>query len=93
MTDDLDDLKNLMNAATPRPDPARRAENLALAKENSEILVVCGSVFLMAEAREALGFQEPRDSDYISEIPVEKSRLCSRIHSTETPCVDARRDQ
>ena len=34
--------------------------------ENDEILVVCGSVFLMAEAREALGFDEPRDSDYIA---------------------------
>ena len=39
-----------------------------LAKERSEILVVCGSVFLMAEAREALGFDEPRDSDYIAEM-------------------------
>jgi dihydrofolate synthase / folylpolyglutamate synthase len=33
-----------------------------------EILVICGSVFLMAEAREALGFQEPRDSPYIAEL-------------------------
>ncbi len=41
---------------------------MALAKENGEILVVCGSVFLMAEAREALGFDEPRDSEYISEM-------------------------
>jgi dihydrofolate synthase/folylpolyglutamate synthase len=41
---------------------------LDLAKQNSEILVVCGSVFLMAEAREALGFDEPRDSDYIAEM-------------------------
>eukprot|EP00934_Nitzschia_sp_Nitz4_P002875 Nitzschia sp. Nitz4//scaffold298_size22859//19255//20811//NITZ4_008533-RA/size22859-augustus-gene-0.2-mRNA-1//1//CDS//3329546335//2865//frame0 len=37
-----------------------------LAKKNDEILVVCGSVFLMAEAREALGFDEPRDSDFIA---------------------------
>jgi dihydrofolate synthase / folylpolyglutamate synthase len=35
---------------------------------NDEVLVVCGSVFLMAEAREALGFDEPRDSEYISEM-------------------------
>ncbi|MFK7836734.1 MAG: von Willebrand factor type A domain-containing protein [Sulfitobacter sp.] len=34
MTDDLDDLKNLMNAATPRPDAARKAENIALAQKN-----------------------------------------------------------
>jgi dihydrofolate synthase / folylpolyglutamate synthase len=37
-----------------------------LAKEAGEILVVCGSVFLMAEAREALGFDEPRDSKYVA---------------------------
>jgi dihydrofolate synthase/folylpolyglutamate synthase len=42
---------------------------LALAKEQpGEILVVCGSVFLMAEARESLGFDEPRDSDAIAEV-------------------------
>jgi len=42
---------------------------LEMTKENdNEILVVCGSVFLMAEAREALGIDEPRDSDYITEM-------------------------
>ena len=41
---------------------------IELAKRNNEILVVCGSVFLMAEAREALGFDEPRDSAYIAEV-------------------------
>ena len=39
-----------------------------LARENGEILVVCGSVFLMSEAREALGIDEPRDSEYIAEV-------------------------
>ncbi|WP_400086150.1 von Willebrand factor type A domain-containing protein [Yoonia sp. R78084] len=34
MTDDLNDLKAMMDAATPRPDAARRAENLALAHKN-----------------------------------------------------------
>lgn len=34
MTDDLKDLKQAMNVATPRPDPARRAENIALAQKN-----------------------------------------------------------
>uniref|UniRef100_A0A7S3V740 Mur ligase C-terminal domain-containing protein n=1 Tax=Chaetoceros debilis TaxID=122233 RepID=A0A7S3V740_9STRA len=33
-----------------------------------EIVVVCGSVFLMAEAREAIGIDEPRDSKYIAEV-------------------------
>ena len=34
MTDDLDDLKSALNAATPAPDAARKAENLALAQKN-----------------------------------------------------------
>lgn len=33
-----------------------------------EILIICGSVFLMAEAREAIGINEPRDSNYIAEM-------------------------
>ena len=41
---------------------------LKRAQEEGEILVICGSVFLMAEAREALGFDEPRDSDYIAAV-------------------------
>lgn len=41
---------------------------MELAAEKKEMLVVCGSVFLMAEAREALGFDEPRDSEYIAEV-------------------------
>ena len=40
----------------------------SLATQNDEVLVVCGSVFLMAEAREALGFDEPRDSSYVAEV-------------------------
>ncbi len=38
MTDDLDDLKDLMAQATPRPDDARRTENIALARKNFETL-------------------------------------------------------
>ena len=34
MTDDLENLKALMEAATPAPDVNRRAENLAMAQEN-----------------------------------------------------------
>ncbi len=34
MTDDLNDLKAMMDQATPRPDAARRAENFALAQKN-----------------------------------------------------------
>ena len=41
---------------------------LTKAKEKNEMLVVCGSVFLMAESREALGFDEPRDSDCIQQV-------------------------
>ncbi|WP_370399351.1 vWA domain-containing protein [Sulfitobacter sp. JB4-11] len=38
MSDDLKDFRDLMDAATPRPDPARRAENIALAQENYDAL-------------------------------------------------------
>ena len=42
---------------------------LDMTKNNDdEILVVCGSVFLMAETREALGIDEPRDSEHITEM-------------------------
>ncbi len=34
MSDDLDDLKSALNAATPAPDPAKKAEHLALAQKN-----------------------------------------------------------
>jgi len=43
-------------------------EALNLAKLKNEIVVVCGSVFIMSEAREALGIDEPRDSQVISEV-------------------------
>ena len=39
---------------------------LKLAQENTELLIVCGSVFLMAGARSALGYNEPRDSDFVA---------------------------
>ena len=38
MNNDLDDLKAMMDTATPQPDAARRAENLALAQKNFEDL-------------------------------------------------------
>jgi len=41
---------------------------LALAKENNELLVVCGSAFIMSEVREALGYDEPRDTQLISQV-------------------------
>lgn len=41
---------------------------MEVASASGENLIVCGSVFLMAEAREALGFDEPRDSPYIAEL-------------------------
>lgn len=47
---------------------AQVKSGLRLAAESDELLVVCGSVFLMAESREALGFDEPKDSDYIAEV-------------------------
>ncbi|MCF6445460.1 VWA domain-containing protein [Nereida sp. MMG025] len=38
MTDDLDDLKTAIHAATPAPDAQKRAKNLALAQENFDTL-------------------------------------------------------
>ena len=47
---------------------AQVKSGLEMAVKNNEILVVCGSVFLMAEAREAIGIDEPKDSKYIAEV-------------------------
>lgn len=38
MSDDLDDLKAMMSAATSKPDPAKRAADLALAQKNFDAL-------------------------------------------------------
>jgi dihydrofolate synthase / folylpolyglutamate synthase len=49
----------------------REPETTALntfSMSNHEIVVVCGSVFLMAETREAMHLDEPRDSPYIAEL-------------------------
>lgn len=41
---------------------------IQLALKHDEILVVCGSVFLMSEARDALGIIEPRDSKQVINV-------------------------
>ena len=41
---------------------------LDLAAKNDEIVIICGSVFIMADAREELGIIEPRDSRVIAEV-------------------------
>lgn len=56
-----------------------------LAKKNGEILVVCGSVFLMAEAREALGFDEPRDSKVIEEVAGANLKHSQEIFANTDP--------
>jgi dihydrofolate synthase/folylpolyglutamate synthase len=38
---------------------------MEIAAKNDEVVVVCGSVFLMSEARQALGIEEARDSEKI----------------------------
>ena len=43
-------------------------EALAMAANNNELLIICGSVFIMADAREELGIVEPRDSAVIAEV-------------------------
>lgn len=42
-------------------------EALELAAANKEVLVICGSFFIMSDARKELGIEEPRDSDAIGE--------------------------
>lgn len=41
---------------------------LQLATKNDELVVICGSVFIMADAREELGIIEPRDSAVIAKV-------------------------
>jgi dihydrofolate synthase/folylpolyglutamate synthase len=43
-------------------------EALNLAAANAELVVVCGSVFIMADAREELGIVEARDSKVIAAV-------------------------
>jgi dihydrofolate synthase/folylpolyglutamate synthase len=58
---------------------------LVLAHSANEVLVVCGSVFLMTEAREALGFDEPRDSQYIAEVAGAHLRHGQEIFANTDP--------
>jgi len=60
------------------------ALGLELAQQKNEILVVCGSVFLMAEAREALGFEEPRDSKVIEEVAGAHMRAAQENFSSDS---------
>ena len=41
---------------------------LTVAALNNELLIICGSVFIMADAREELGIVEPRDSAVIAAV-------------------------
>eukprot|EP00904_Undaria_pinnatifida_P005255 jgi/Undpi1/185/HiC_scaffold_1.g00182.m1 len=45
-------------------------EAMASGTETSEkdVLVVCGTVYMMADVRKELGFDEPRDSDVVAEV-------------------------
>ena len=63
---------------------------LDLAAMNGEILVVCGSVFLMAEAREAIGIDEPRDSKYIAEVAGANLRHGQEFFANEDPEKDTK---
>ncbi|WP_370302095.1 von Willebrand factor type A domain-containing protein [Pseudooceanicola sp.] len=56
MTDDLDDLKAAMTAATPAPDPATRAAHLALAQKNFEDLQGSRAAARPSSDRPASGF-------------------------------------
>ena len=53
------------NIETDRSIAAQVRTAKQLAEENNEVLVICGSVFLMSEARLALGIKDARDSNRI----------------------------
>jgi dihydrofolate synthase/folylpolyglutamate synthase len=38
------------------------------AHEEREVVLVCGTIFIMAEVRAALGIEEPRDSPYVQKV-------------------------
>jgi len=62
---------------------------LELSAWNDEILVVCGSVFIMSEARMALGFEEPRDTDCISEVAGANLRHSQEHFGNDTITTDS----
>lgn len=51
--------------------------SLYLAAHRRELLVICGSVFIMAECRKALGYDEPHDSVYVT-TPMHPPCLANR---------------
>lgn len=46
---------------------------LDLASANDELLVVCGTFFIMSEARASLGINEPRDRQVVSNVTGDKN--------------------
>lgn len=57
-------------------DPSVTAQLKCAMKEavsQREVLVVCGSVFLMVEVRQVLGIEEPRDTEYLIRALVGKT--------------------
>lgn len=58
-------------------------EAMKLAADSNELLVICGSFFIMADARMELGIKEPRDSAVIGEETariIQRRQLESSIH-------------
>ncbi|GKZ00188.1 hypothetical protein MPSEU_000971800 [Mayamaea pseudoterrestris] len=45
-----------------------KAAAASCSNQRQNLLVVCGSVFIMADARQALGIDEPRDSEYVAHV-------------------------
>ncbi|KAJ0407007.1 hypothetical protein ATCC90586_009227 [Pythium insidiosum] len=64
----------------------------ARSSADDEVVVVCGSVFLMAEARQALGFKEPVDSPSINAVagshlstPASRLAAAEKVMATPSP--------
>lgn len=66
--DDDDVWTRPFDAIASIEDGVNAAVAAARVSPDNEVVVVCGSVFLMAEARQALGFKEPIDSPALNTV-------------------------
>lgn len=54
--------------AAADPDATEAVRRALAAMGPDEVLVVCGTIFIMADVREALGFDEPRDAEHVAAV-------------------------
>jgi hypothetical protein len=59
---------NLSTADGSITDVIRTALGLSAASPIPEVVLICGTAFIMSDARAALGIVEPRDGDVLHEL-------------------------